>query len=352
MAAEDAVAPQGPIATGPSRGVRGGKWALEKVADDHVLIKICSIIPRAGLRVCNVACTRRRNPIGSLEMVLPRLAVVTGANKGIGRAIATALAALDAPTDRPPFHVLLCARQLGEGLAACDDVRKAHPHARVSAAQLDITEEKDVAALVQAIRERHGGAVDVLINNAGMAYKGDTFGLEEARETIAVNFGGTRRVTEALLPLLRAAAAARGEARIINVASSAGRLCIVKPPLGVRFSAPSATVAQVVALCDEFLAAVADGVPAVEERGWPRSMYGVSKLAEIAYTFILARELERERIIVNAVCPGYCATAMCSFKGPRSPEQGAETPVWLATRSGTVGDLTGGFYADHALVSW
>jgi carbonyl reductase 1 len=80
-------------------------------------------------------------------------------------------------------------------------------------------------------------------------------------------------------------------------------------------------------------------------------MYGMSKLGEIAWTYTLAKRLSQENILVSAVCPGYCATNMSSYKGPRTPEKGAETPIWLATRDMTVAE-TGGFWRDQALLSW
>lgn len=185
-----------------------------------------------------------------------------------------------------------------------------------------------------------------------VSLQGDTWGADEARQTLAVNFYGTARVTEALLPHLRAAAAAdpAGGARVVNVCSQAGRLSQVSPALQARFQDASATKESIAELADSFVAAVADGSYA--DKGWPRSMYGISKLAEIALTYAHSRMLLPEGIAVNAVCPGYCATDMSSFKGPRTPAQGAETPAWLALREGKPSDLTGGFWYDGHLIAW
>jgi NAD(P)-dependent dehydrogenase (short-subunit alcohol dehydrogenase family) len=118
---------------------------------------------------------------------------------------------------------------------------------------------------------------------------------------------------------------------------------------------PVRCVSGVAALCEAFIAAVADGSYA--SKGWPRSTYGVSKAAEIAYTFALAKELAHEGIEVQAVCPGYCSTSMSSFKGPRSAAKGAETPVWLALGSAAdaatpLTQRTGGFWYDNHLIPW
>lgn len=201
-------------------------------------------------------------------------------------------------------------------------------------------------------KERGITAVDVLVNNAGMAFKGDAFGQKEAQETMETNFYGTMRITEALLPLLKAAKAAGSIPRIVNVSSTAGRLSIVSPKLQAAFQDPSATKESILALVEDFIRRVGEGSYA--EAGYPRSMYGMSKLALTAWSFMLANQLQAEGIIVNACCPGYCSTSMSSFKGEKSPAEGAETPVWLATRplSGSQKDDTGGFFRDMALVAW
>jgi carbonyl reductase 1 len=111
------------------------------------------------------------------------------------------------------------------------------------------------------------------VNNAGFAFKGDTFGAAEARTTIACNVYGTMAVTDALLPLLRSRAEG---ARIVNVCSQAGRLVQVSPALRARFSDSKASAGSVKELCEEFIAAVESGDYAMH--GWPRSMYGISKV--------------------------------------------------------------------------
>lgn len=129
--------------------------------------------------------------------------------------------------------------------------------------------------------------LDILVNNAGFAYKGNTFGAEEARITIATNYEGTRAVTEALLPLLRPSPEG---ARVVNVSSQAGLLSIVGPDLRVRLAAPDLTLAQLDELAEEFVAGIKDG--SFASKGWPRSMYGISKILESAYTRVLAKQLD------------------------------------------------------------
>ena len=85
-----------------------------------------------------------------------------------------------------------------------------------------------------------------------------------------------------------------------------------------------------------------------DARGWPNTCYGTSKLAVIALTKILARD--EPNILVNACCPGYCATDMSSHKGPRPAEQGAETPAYLAQLPDN--GPTGKFFYDNAELDW
>ena len=199
----------------------------------------------------------------------------------------------------------------------------------------------------------HWEPVHALVNNAGFAFHGDTFGPAEARKTMAVNLLGTMGVTDAVLPALLKSVGSGDAPRIINVCSVAGRLGIVSPALQTRFSRPDATPADVKGLAEEFLSAVEAGDYA--GKGWPKSMYGVSKLAETAYTFALARQLAPQGIVVHAVCPGHCATSMSSFTGARTPQKGAETPVWLVTRPEAghpAAAVTGGLWRDMGLLAW
>ena len=125
--------------------------------------------------------------------------------------------------------------------------------------------------------------------------------------------------------------------------SSAGKLRIVAPALRQRFET-AATAADVSALTDEFIAAVRDGSYAA--RGWPKSMYGVSKLAEAAWSRGLAARLAGTGVIVSACNPGWCATDMSSWSGPLTAAQGADTPVWLALAS--AGFPSGKFWDSRA----
>lgn len=264
----------------------------------------------------------------------PLTAVVTGANKGIGLEIARQLA------QHSGTRTVLTARAADRGQAAAAEVKLgAAAGSEVLFHPLDITDAASIqrfAAWAQAELQQ----VDVLVNNAGMAYKGNTFGAEEAAATIATNFYGTAAVCEALL----GGGLIPGGGRIINVGSSAGKLSIVRDPaLRSKFEA-AASKAELAQLADGFVDAIRRGRHSQE--GWPSSMYGISKLAENQYSRVLAAELAPRRIAVAAVCPGYCATDMSSWRGTQSAAQGADTPVWLALLPASENEaITGRFWS-------
>jgi NAD(P)-dependent dehydrogenase (short-subunit alcohol dehydrogenase family) len=222
---------------------------------------------------------------------LSRVALVSGANRGIGAEIARQLAADHG------FLVFAGARNP-------DDVAAHHG---IEPIRLDVTDQAAVDAVVQAV-ESGPGRLDALVNNAGVY--GDPVGaaeydLGEAHEVLEVNTFGPWRLIEALLPLLRKSDAPR----VVNVSSGAGQLSDMNGGHGA---------------------------------------YRVSKAALNALTRTLAWD-ERD-IKVNAMCPGWVRTDMGGSGAPRSVAEGADTAVWLATLSDD--GPTGGFFRDRKPIPW
>jgi NAD(P)-dependent dehydrogenase (short-subunit alcohol dehydrogenase family) len=237
-----------------------------------------------------------------------RVAVVTGANKGIGLEIARQLA-------REGITVYLGARDGARGREAAEKLRGEGLDARPL--RLDVTDEPSVAAAA-ALLERDPGRLDILVNNAGIAIDDgppSRVSMDALRRTYETNVFGLVRVTQALLPLLRRSDAGR----IVNLSSSLGSLTLNSDP-----SWPFASV--------KFLA------------------YNSSKSAVNAITVQLAWELRDTKIKVNAADPGYVATDMNRHQGERSVEQGAATPVRLATLPAD--GPTGGYFDDDGPIPW
>jgi carbonyl reductase 1 len=274
-----------------------------------------------------------------------RIGVVTGANKGIGKAIATNLACSGKFS-----HVILGCRDVARGQAAAEEISKLSNHACiVSSHQLIIGDERTHVSFRQSVQDAFG-KVDVLINNAGMAFKGadPTPFEEQCKPTLDVNFRGTVEFTEEMLPLVRKG----DDARIVNVASKSGYLSQLRSKeLQRKFSDPSLTKEELLELVDQFEADVKNGNHIA--RGWGNSNYGLSKLALIAMTKIWAREETGPGpgtgIAVNCCCPGYCDTDMTSHKGPRSPSEGARNAVIPAVMENPP---RGEFFADFDISTW
>jgi NAD(P)-dependent dehydrogenase (short-subunit alcohol dehydrogenase family) len=229
------------------------------------------------------------------------VALVTGANRGIGLEVVRQLAGLG-------FTVILGARDVGKGEAAA--ARVGGEGAGVIARRLDVTDEGSVEELRRWTRERFG-KLDVLVNNAAIIYdswqRAAGANLETVREAFETNTLGAWRVCQAFLPLLGGS----GRGRIVNVSSESGSL-----------------------------ASMGAGTPA----------YAVSKAALNALTRMLADELRSSGVLVNSVCPGWVKTEMGGPDAPRSVEEGAAGVVWAATLPGD--GPTGGFFRDGEPLPW
>lgn len=271
-------------------------------------------------------------------MAPTRFSIVTGANKGIGLAITRALATSGAT-------VVLAARNPELGRAAAESLAASVP-GKVVYHPLDVTSASSIAALADAVAADAFGAgpLDALVCNAGWAAKGTAFTAAIARQTLDVNYRGVRDVARALLPALRANA---GGSQLVVVSSRSGNLAklAADAPQRARLAAADVGQAELDALTDAFVAAVAAGGD--DLRGWPRNTYAVSKMAATAEARLLAREeaAAGSGVVVSACCPGYVNTDMTSGRGHLTVEEGADTPVWLA--SGGAGARSGGMWAER-----
>jgi NAD(P)-dependent dehydrogenase (short-subunit alcohol dehydrogenase family) len=242
-----------------------------------------------------------------------RVALVTGANRGLG---------------------LEVGRQLAERGLRVIFTSRSVPHEDAEHRRLDVADAASVRALADALTTD----LDVLVNNAGIALKG--FNAEVARRTLDVNFFGALLVTDALLPHIR------DGGTIVMVSSGMGEVSSLAPRLRQRVLSPSLTKDELVELVQTFVHDVEHGRH--EAAGWPSSAYRVSKVALNALTRILARELAPRRIRVNAVCPGWVRTDMGGAGASRSVEAGARSIVWAALAE----EPTGGFFRDGRSIDW
>ena len=226
------------------------------------------------------------------------VALVTGANQGIGLQIAKDLVAHG-------FIVLVGSRKHERGEAAAREIGS-----DARALQLDVTDQASIAAAAERVRNEFG-RLDVLVNNAAISNTGlrpgtsveeyskstrpSVVSLDEVRTVFETNVFGVLAVTQAMLPLLREAPAAR----IVNVSSGVGSL-------------------------------TRNSDPAFPYRSIFGPVYPASKTALNAMTLAMAIELEGTRIKVNAACPGFTKTNLNNYAGTQSVEEGAREPVRLA----------------------
>ena len=238
-----------------------------------------------------------------------RVALVTGANRGIGYAISRRLGeqnitvVLGARDPRKGTEA--CSRLLGEGLDVHFEL-------------LDVIDEKSIKSAIERI-QAHFGRLDILINNAGIMIDGEEDALnvdqETVRETLRINVLGPLMLCQYCIPLMQAG----GYGRIVNMVSGLGSLTEMADPesayAGVR--APA---------------------------------YRLSKAGLNCITTLMAKEVRGDNILINSACPGWVRTDMGGDQAPLTPEQGADTPVWLATLPD--GGPTGGVYRERTLIPW
>uniref|UniRef100_A0A8C5T3R0 carbonyl reductase (NADPH) n=1 Tax=Malurus cyaneus samueli TaxID=2593467 RepID=A0A8C5T3R0_9PASS len=271
------------------------------------------------------------------------VAVVTGSNKGIGLAIVRALC------KQFPGDVYLTSRDAGRGQAAVAQLQE--EGLRPLFHQLDIDDLQSIRALRDFLKEKYGG-INVLVNNAGIAFKvNDTtpFAIQ-AEVTMKTNFFGTKNVCTELLPLMKP------YGRVVNVSSmvSCSALGRCSQELQQKFRSDTITEDELVQLMNKF---VEDTKKSVHEKeGWPNTAYGVSKIGVTVLSRIQARMLNEKRkgdhVLLNACCPGWVRTDMAGPKATKSPDEGAETPVYLALLPSNADAPHGQFVSEKTVKTW
>jgi NAD(P)-dependent dehydrogenase (short-subunit alcohol dehydrogenase family) len=238
-----------------------------------------------------------------------KTALITGANRGIGKAMAKHFGAHG-------FHVIIAARDEAKAKSVAAEIIAAGGMAETL--QLDMASNASIAAAGATLAKRHK-SLDVLINNAGIML-GIMDSIIDAKSdditaSLQTNAFGPLELTKALLPLLKAAPAAR----IINVSSAAGSVTETADP-----NSPYGFLHT--------------------------SSYRLSKSAMNIITAMLAKSLWDSAIKVNAMCPGWTKTDMGGDDAPNSPEQGAAVAFNLATLNSD--GPTGGFFNEHGPLAW
>jgi NAD(P)-dependent dehydrogenase (short-subunit alcohol dehydrogenase family) len=235
-------------------------------------------------------------------MTTEKIALVTGANKGIGLEIVRQLA-------KAGFRVFLTARDRQRGEEASKTLQQ--DGLSVEFLQLDVADETSIDKLAKELPSQIDH-LDVLVNNAGIYLDASNASVLEVEptlilQTLQTNTLGPLRLTQKLIPLL----AKSNAGKVINVSSGGGQLTDMS-----------------------------DWAPA----------YSLSKTALNAVTGMMAAALRDKHIVVNSICPGWVRTDMGGSGASRSVQQGADTVTWLATEAPS--DLTGKFLRDRKVIPW
>jgi NAD(P)-dependent dehydrogenase (short-subunit alcohol dehydrogenase family) len=237
-----------------------------------------------------------------------RVAVVTGANRGIGLEICRQLA-------QRGYAVILTARDLAKGRAAAKAL--VAEGLDVAFRQLDVTDAAGIKRLARHLR-RKVGRLDVLVNNAGIYLEGGYVddrlpesvfeeSIDKVRLTMETNLYGPYQLCQVLIPLMREG----GYGRVVNVSSGSGQLTVMRGR---------------------------------------EAAYRMSKAALNSLTRILAAELPGGQVLVNAMSPGWVKSDMGGPKAPKTLAEGADTAVWLATLP--EGGPHGGFFREREAIPW
>lgn len=232
--------------------------------------------------------------------IMDRIALITGANRGIGLEIGKQLLNRE-------WTVIFSSRNMAVGRPLVNELRETYKAAWF--VQLNVTEQESIRYMSEYVMEEHG-RLDLLINNAGV-HLGENqsfldIDLQDVIMTMETNLYGPLLVTRALLPALRKS----DDARVINISSRMGQL-----------------------------SAMEGNSPA----------YRMSKTALNALTVIMSKELASDGIRVNSMCPGWVRTDMGGPAAPKSLEEGADTAIWLATEP----DIPSGRYLyERKEIAW
>jgi carbonyl reductase 1 len=268
-----------------------------------------------------------------------RIALVTGANQGIGRALVSEIALRWTADDL----VLLTGRDPERVSAAVSAVRGI---ARVEGRVLDVADADAIAALAESL-----GAVDVVISNAAMRLTPDRSQASQADEFLAVANGATHAVLRSFAPIVRPGG------RLIIVASSLGALGNLDSRLHHLFE--DASLDEVEAVVAEWLAAIHAGTD--QSLGWPSWLNVPSKVAQVAAVRAVARERRAEDLaagrVIAAVCPGLVDTAtsrpwFTDFSRAKAPEQAARDLLDFILASPVKPEMYGELVRDGEVLDW
>jgi carbonyl reductase 1 len=251
-----------------------------------------------------------------------KIILVTGANKGIGYGIVKGL--LEQSRN---FKVILTSRDEERGKAAIEEILIQFPDKRefLDYHQLDIADSKSIDNCIEWIKSSYG-QLDILVNNAGVSIRLYEFGTKTFDETFSTNVYGTIELTEKCLDN----GLIKKHGKIVIIGSMSGQLKnLTGEKIKAEFKDPDLTLESLFNLCKKFRNSIETN--SVEEDGWVKNCYSVSKMIINSYPKVVAK---RKDVIdldiqINALCPGWVRTDMGGPKAHKSLDEGAATPLYV-----------------------
>ena len=266
-----------------------------------------------------------------------RVVLVTGANRGLGRRTVERLL-----LESSDCRVIMTARSPEEGSKAFSEISSLGDfHTRLFFHPLDINNPGNISQLRDYVSSTVG-ALDVLVNNAGIYWHGRDLDLETAKMTIGSNFVATVDLTETLVPLMRPGG------HVVMVSSRLGQLNRVPgEAIRARRLQTGLGIQGLRAMAEEYIRSVEDH--STESKGWPKDAYLASKNLLNAYVRSRAPELQASQIRLNALCPGWVRTDLGGPNGMLSLDEGTETQLQLIR---DLGSGTGQFWYECRVGEW
>lgn len=255
------------------------------------------------------------------------IAVVTGANRGIGEAICRSLAS----TIQEPF-VLYATTRNGLDLGIQPSSKKT----LIKYPKLDTCDSASIRNLADSIKEDHGG-LDVLINNAGVNLDTE-YSPANAKKTLDINYRASLEMCQAFIPVMRRTG------RIVNLSSVASYLDPYSKEIQERFRT-ARSLQDLEDLIADYEKCLNNGTE--NENGWQRRAYGISKAAMNSFSAVLARE--NPGLLINACCPGWIMTDMGRQVGSptKTTADGIKIPIRLGFKD--IGGVTGRYWANPSV---
>ncbi|WP_438001616.1 SDR family NAD(P)-dependent oxidoreductase [Sorangium sp. So ce185] len=277
---------------------------------------------------------------------MTKIALVTGANQGLGYAMVARLCQ-ELPAGST---VYLAARDPARGEAAVARLRE--EGLQPTLAQLDVTDDASVQALAETLARRHGG-IDIVLSNAAARMVKELPQAAQVRTLIDTNNHGTYRMIRAFVPLLR------DGGRFLVVASAFGSLRKLDPRLHHHFDPATRSLEDIERVMDEYVELVERGE--AEAHHWPAWINIPSKIAQVASMKVAAGqrkdEAARRGLLIAAVCPGLVDTEASrpwfdDMSSAQSPMDAAKDVLWICTHPAGPPDLYGELVQHRQIIPW